>query len=152
MRSGMARRRITRETDLSSIEDVREELVKCVDAVDRGFQDQYERANDNMDNWDWFNCRLGAKQFYAGESRGYLPLVRDAVRARKTRFVNQIFPQAGRYVEVTSEDGETPHAQMALAEYYVERAELRTKVAPALCRARDIERQITLLGNWGKRN
>lgn len=141
-------RKITRKTELSKIESVREQLQKRFNAIDKGFMDQHERSDDILDYWDIYACKLGARQLYAGESRSFLPFVRDAIRARRTRFTNQVFPQAGRYIEVTSEDGEIPHAMMALAEYYIEEAQLRTQIIPALFVQGDVEGQMTVLVSW----
>ena len=141
-------RKITRKTELSKIESVREQLQKRFNAIDKGFMDQHERSDDILDYWDIYACKLGARQLYAGESRSFLPFVRDAIRARRTRFTNQVFPQAGRYIEVTSEDGQIPHAMMALAEYYIEEAGLREQIIPAAFVQGDVEGQMTALVSW----
>src|SRR5262249_20897399 len=70
--------------------------------------------------------------------------------ARKTRFVNQIFPPSQRYVEVTTEDGTYPYAVMALSEHYIRKARLRTQVMPALCKNGDIEGQYNVYVSWAK--
>lgn len=144
-------KKITRKTQLLGNKDIREALLKKFHAIDKGFIDQGERADTTMDYWDLYNCKLGQRQFYAGNSRLFLPLVHNAVEARKTRFVNQMFPETGRYIDVTSEDDEIPHAEMALLELYVERAQLRTRVMPALCVSGDVEGQYSLLVTWGSR-
>ena len=52
---------------------------------------------------DW---EVGGGQAYSGNSQIFVPLIHNAVNARATRFVNQLFPKGGRYVEVVSSDGE----------------------------------------------
>jgi hypothetical protein len=143
------REKITRQTQLAKREDVAEQLRKVFRTVSDGFRKQSERADESMDWWDIYNCKLTSRQFYSGNSQLFVPLVHNGLEARKTRFINTLFPQTGRYVEVTSEDGEVPHATMALLEMYVERAELKTKVAPALILSGDVEGQLTLCATWG---
>lgn len=139
-----------RDEELSTQTDVREALISLYKDVEKGFMDQYERANDQTDFWDTYNCKLGPKQFYTGNSKIYVPIVYDAVNARKTRFTNQIFPASGRNVEVTTEDGTYPYAVMALAEYYIRKTQLRTKIMPALMKCGDIEGQYNLYVTWRK--
>src|SRR5215469_14116408 len=94
-----------RKRDLSRLKRVRDFLLEAFKKVEEGFQDQWRRSDDQMDYWDIYNCKLGPKQFYVGTSKIYVPAVHDAVNARKTRFVNQIFPQSGRHVDVVSHTG-----------------------------------------------
>ncbi len=145
------REKITRQTQLAKREDVTEQLRKVFKSVSQGFQKQSERSDESMDWWDVYNCKLTSKQFYNGNSQLFVPLVHNGLEARKTRFLNTLFPSTGRYIEVTSEDGEIPHATMALLEMYVERAELKTKVVPALLLSGDVEGQLTLCATWGKK-
>src|SRR5713226_7767878 len=140
---------ITRKTQLARRDSVKRELRKVFTAVAKGYQDQADRSDDNLDFWDAYNCKLTSKQFYNGNAKVYVQLIHNAIEARKTRFLNQIFPQAGRYIEVTTEDGEIPHATMALMELHIKRAELRTKVMPALLVTGDVEGQYTLCVTWG---
>jgi len=146
----MARKRkeTKRSDDLSTRPAIRDELLEVFADVSRGFEDQWERTNKQLDYWNLFNCLPVDKQVYDGNAKLFVPLVQDAVNARKTRFVNQIFPQAGRCVEVTSSDGEIPHAIIALQEHYVRRAKLRTKVMPAMVKNGDIEGQYNIYVSW----
>ncbi|HUD11459.1 MAG TPA: hypothetical protein VMS08_03540, partial [Candidatus Saccharimonadia bacterium] len=146
------------EPDLpAQTEDRKAELIDkpgvkkaCLDAykdIERGFQDQWERANYQMDYWDIYNCTLGPNQFYSGNSKIFVPIVHDAVNARKTRFVNQIFPQSGKHVEVSASE-DSPQALMALLEFYIRKCRLRTGVMPALVRNGDVEGQYNLVLGW----
>lgn len=147
----MAKSRLTRSTQLAHREEVREQLLKVFEGIERGYREQVDRSDDVLDYWDIYNCRLTSKQFYAGNSRLFVPLVHNAVEARKTRFMGQLFPQAGRSVDVTTEDGEVPHAEMALLEMYCDKAELRTKLVPAMLVAGDVEGQYTVCVTWSTR-
>src|ERR1035437_4331967 len=99
--------------DDESVKKACEELFKD---IDKSFTEQWERSNAQMDYWDIFNCNLGPKQFYSGNSKIFVPIVHDAIEARKTRFVNQIFPQSGKHVEVTASE-DKPMALMSLLEH-----------------------------------
>lgn len=132
----------------------KEEAVKkaCEDIfkdVDKAFSEQWERSNAQMDYWDIFNCSLGPKQFYSGNSKIFVPIVHDAIEARKTRFVNQIFPQSGKHVEVSASE-DKPMALMSLLEHYIRKTKLRTKIAPALVKNGDVEGQYNLYLGWIK--
>lgn len=145
----MARKRTTRDEDISGRPKLKKALIDLYNDIEVGFGDQRDRADETLDYWDIYNCRWGTKQNYQGNAHIFLPIVMAAVDARKTRFVNQMFPRAGRYIEVVDENGEIPHGLMALAEHYIEKTKIRTEIAPAMCKNGDIEGQINLYVGWG---
>lgn len=140
-----------RAKDISRRAGVKKQLLELFDEVEKGFSDQSSRADEIADYWDIFNCKLNGHQFYSGNSQIFVPIVANAVNARKTRFVNQMFPTNGRNVEVISQDGELPYAEMSLLEHYIDRAKLRTEVMPALMKNGDCEGQYSICINWEKR-
>ena len=139
-----------RGDDISKRAGVSKHLLEVFDDVEMGFTEQSDRSDALLDYWDIYNCKLNANQGYNGNSRIFVPIVHNAINARKTRFVNQIFPQSGRNVEVTSENGEQPYALMSLLENYVGKAKLRTEVMPALMKNGDIEGQYSVYISWEK--
>lgn len=139
---------ITRETELSTREEFAEDLAKVASRCEQAYTIQTSRSEAISDYWDIYNNILNDKQAYNGNSNAYIPLVADAVDARKTRFTNQLFPQNGRSVAVITQDGEIPHAPMALAEHYVRKSKLRTEVLPALCKNGDVEGQYSVYVSW----
>lgn len=143
-----AEEKLDRNEELSEKEDIREALLDIYKDVEKGFEQQSDRADKNMDYWDCYNCELGNQQFYNGTSKIFVPIIHNAVDARKTRFVNQLFPQNGRYVEVTTGDGTLPQTEMALLEHYVRQGKIRSDVAPALAKNGDIEGQMTIQVTW----
>ncbi len=140
-----------RDEELPLTEAVKAKLTKLYVDVEKGFEDQRGRTDDILDNWDLYNCKLGDKQFYAGNSKIFVPFVKDAVDARVTRFVNQMFPLSGRYVEVTTGEADPPFATQALIESYVRHCKLRTRVMTALVRNGDIEGQYSIYVSWKER-
>jgi hypothetical protein len=136
-----------RDEELSHDEDIVDDLLKAYRDIEKGYTDQWERSNAQMDYWDIYHCQLGPKQFYSGNSKIFVPIVHDAVNARKTRFVNQIFPQSGKHVEVIASE-DKPMGIMSLLEFYIRKAKLRTSVLPALVRNGDVEGQYNVYMRW----
>src|SRR5712672_469397 len=142
--------KLDRDEELSTKKSINKALLDIYKDVETGFDDQRPRADQQMDDWDIFNCVLGSKQFYNGTNQLFMPIVRNAIEARKTRFTNQIFPTSQRNVEVISSDGETPNALVALLEHYIKKAKLRTQVMPALMKNGDVEGQYNIYVSWRK--
>ena len=143
-------RETERDEELSTRRSVKKAALAAYKDIQKGFEAQYERSNEQTDYWDCYNGKLGGKQFYTGNSKIFVPIIYDAINARKTRFTNQIFPVSGRNVEVTTEDGTYPYAIMSLAEHYIRKAQLRTKIMPALMKCGDIEGQYNIYVSWRK--
>lgn len=126
------------------------EAVEEFHKIAEGFRDQAERSDAILDNWDIYNCVLNQNQVYNGNAQLYVPIVRAAVQARKTRFLNQIFPSSGRYIDATSADGTVPHNIVALLEDYVRKTKLRTQMIAALLRNGDLEGNYHLYCDWNR--
>lgn len=142
------RRKTPRDQELSGRRAISEKLDDLFADVRKGFQDQRDRSDELVDNWDAYNCKLGTRQVYTGNSETFVPIISDAVGARKTRFVNQMFPQSGRNVECVSTDGEQPNSLISLMEHYIEIAKLRTQIMTALVVNGDLEGQYSLYCGW----
>jgi hypothetical protein len=136
-----------RNEELMRDKEVEDTCLKLYGEIEKGFSDQWERSNSQMDYWDIYNCELGPKQFYSGNSKIFVPIVADAVDARKTRFTNQIFPMTGKNVEVISSE-DKPQALMSLLEFYIRKCRLRSVVVPALMKNGDIEGQYNVMLDW----
>ena len=145
-----AKKTIKRDDDLSKKKDIREDLLTLFKAVEKGFANQQQQINDTLDFWEAYNCELGDRQFYSGTSKIYVPIIRSALNARRTRFVNQMFPMSGRHVEVVTGEQDIPHALVSLIEHYIGATRLRTQVLPALLINGDIEGQYTVYIDWNK--
>jgi hypothetical protein len=140
-----------RDKELSTDKKILEHLQEVFDKVEKAFEKSDDRVNDILDYWDIYDCVLNDNQFYSGNSQIYVPIVADAIEARKTRFVNQIFPQSGRCVEVVTSDAADPQHMMALIEHYVDMTKLRSAVAPALMINGDVEGHWNLYVSWEDR-
>lgn len=142
--------KIDRKTDLTKYDDVCDQLDKIYQDVEKGFEDQYARSNDIIDYWDLYNCKLGPAQFYSGNSKIFVPIIHNAIEARKTRFVNQIFPISNRNVDLVTTDEIKPENYIALMENYILQSKLRTQIVPALIKNGDIEGQYSIYVSWRK--
>lgn len=140
-----------RKKDYSSYKYVEEQLDDLYQLVETGFADK-KKYNDTVDDaWSIYRCELDENQTYIGNSQVYVPIVRDAISARETRFVNMLFPQTGRYADVVGHDGKIPFDLIALLDDYVRKAELREKIAPAMIRTGDISGNYVLMPEWIER-
>jgi hypothetical protein len=136
-----------RDDELLGNEKLMEQVRDAAKDAAKGFENQWERDNDQMDYWDVYDQVIGGKQSYAGNHTVYLPIVKQAIEARVTRFVNQVFPRSGRNIDVISSD-DKPYDLMALLEHYIRKTRLRTQITPALVRNGDVEGQYNLYVSW----
>ena len=126
----------------------RKRLTDLFNDVLKGFNDQSDRADLIDQMWDIYHCVLNENQYYNGNAQIYVPIVRDAVNARATRFVNALFPPGGNHVEAVSTDGTTPYAIVAILDHYIRTLKLKTRIAKPLSRNGDIEGQYNLYVRW----
>ncbi len=131
--------------------EVHETLRDVYDRCHEGYQNQQERANDIASYWRMWNCELDDGSVYKGRNRLYAPFAYEAIQARATRFVNQLFPMSDRHIEAASEDGTIPRAQISLCEHYVTETDLREQ-AYALSISGDIEGQYNVYVDWSVGN
>ena len=129
----------------------KEDFATLYQSVLDGFDAEKERADDIKGFWDMYNCILSNGQGYKGRSRLFAPFVHEAVTARVTRFVNQVFPSSSRHVEAVTEDGTIPRAAVALCEHYIADAELRS-IIHSLAVSGDVEGQYNLYVSWEEGN
>jgi hypothetical protein len=139
-----------REKDYSGLKYIQKQLGEIYTQVEGAFQDKSEQNAMIDECWDIYHCNLNENQAYTGNSKIYVPVVRDAVDARMTRFVNMLFPPSGRYADIVGNDGKVPYDLIALMDYYARRAKLRENVAPALMRTGDCGGQYALYPEWQK--
>ncbi len=137
-----------RTKDWSGYKYIQSQLDELYPLVEGGFADKADQNKIIDEAWDCYHCTLNENQTYIGNSRVYVPIVRDALAARETRFVNMLFPQTGRYAEVVDHNGAVPYDMMALLDYYVKAAKIRKLVAPAMIRTGDISGNYALYMEW----
>lgn len=141
-----------RKKDYSEYKYVQKQLAELYNSVEKGFDDKVEQSNLINECWDVYNCVLGPEQGYNGTSQVYVPVVRDAMNARKTRFINTLFPQSGRYADVVDNNGRTPYDLIALLDYYIGAAKLRQNIVPPLIRGGDVSGNYALYVEWATKS
>ena len=141
-----------RSRDLLGRKDskIRKKLAETWNQVKRGFEDQAQRADEQMDYWDAYNCRLNDKQYYEGDAQIYVPIIHDAINAIDTRIPNQLLPDGGHYVDAISDEESQPQAIMALVDKYIRDSKLKTRVCKPLIRHGYIEGQFNLYVDWSE--
>ena len=138
-----------RDEELRDRPEIAEKLEKVFGAVEKGFDDQNNRSDDIMDNWDAYNCVLGRYQNYTGNlSQIYVPIIKNGVDALVTRYINQAFPQSGRHVEAVTGEEEEPFALLSLVEHYIEAGKLRTQAAREILLNGQVEGQYNAYVHW----
>lgn len=142
--------KLRRDADLLGRSDsaARSWCRKKIEAIVKGFEEQAARSDDLDQWWRIYHCELDDNQFYNGNAQVYIPAIRDAINARATRNANQLFPNPGRAVDVTSTDGMLPWEIVALLDHYIRTAKLKTEVVKPLLRMGDIEGQYNLYVDW----
>lgn len=137
-----------RTKDYSGYKYIQEQLDELYPMVEQGFADKKSFNDDVEEAWNIYHCQLNENQTYIGNSKVYVPIVRDAITARETRFINMLFPLTGRYADVVGHDGKVPYDMIALLDDYVRKSELREKIAPAMLRTGDIAGNYALHVEW----
>lgn len=133
-----------RTKDWSGQVKIQEQLGDIYAKVTKAYDDKGDFNRMVEDCWSVYNCELDEGQAYAGDSSIYVPIVRDAVSARETRFINMLFPKSGRYCDIVTDDASVPYDLIALLDYYSRTTSLRTRVIPAMIRQGDITGQYDL--------
>jgi hypothetical protein len=141
---------VPRDAELCAKPELQETLRTLYNDVEKAFDGQADRTNEILDCWDIYRCQLGPKQFYNGNSKLFLPLVTNAINARRTRFTNQLFPSSQRNIEGITEDGQNPNAIIALLEHYVRKNRLATQLVAPLIVNGDVEGQYTVYVSWAE--
>ena len=138
----------SRDRELADDKPIRDACLKLYPDLEKGFSDQWERANSTMDYWDIYNCELSAQAVLLRQFQD-LPAdhsrcdqrARDPVRQPDIPAVGQA--HRGHGVARTSR----PRC-MSLLEFYIRKAKLRTSVMPPLLRNGDIEGQYNIEIGW----
>jgi hypothetical protein len=136
-----------RSADLSRRGKVKSRLEKVYESAENAFRDQQKRSCDIDEFWDIYNCVLGSRQAYNGDSELFIPAVFNAIDARVTRFSNQIFPASSKHVECISSDDTSPRAITSLVEHYIKKSRLRL-IVPSLLINGDVEGHYWLYTYW----
>lgn len=99
--------------------------------------------------WHIFNAEADDNQSYQGNTRSYIPAVRDAIAARAKRTVKQLFPRKYKHVEAVGSDPRPPEAQLSLLEHYIRAIKLKS-ICRTMLVSGDVTGQWNLYVDWRK--
>lgn len=126
---------------------------KCSDyykTIQEAFKNRDEANDGIVEYWNIYNAQPDSNQQYTGNSRCYIPAVRDSINARAKRTLKQLFPNKYRHVEAVGSDKTNPQPQLALLEHYIRTTGLKSIVRSVLISG-DVTGQWNLYIDW-KRN
>ena len=107
-----------------------------------------DEANDSIEEyWKIYNADPDENQMYVGNSKCYIPAVRDAINARTKRALKQLFPNKFKHVEAVGTDGQVPNPQLALLEHYIRSTKLKS-ICRSMLVAGDVTGQWNLYIDW----
>ena len=135
--------------NLASKKKIRESAQKLYQKVVDAYLGKKDQSRDVDEYWNIYNCSLGQRQTYNGDSQVFVPIVHDGVEARVKRRTSMLFPPVGQMIECISETGDEPFETIGLLEHYIRKSGLRFLV-PGLMRRGDIEGQYSLMVDWEK--
>ena len=125
-----------------------EKAVKFYPQIVKAYENKDEEANKNIgEYWNIYNATPDDNQTYQGNSKCYVPVVRDAINARAKRSLKQLFPSKYRHVDAVGSGRDTPYPQLALLEHYIRTTKLRSIVRSLLV-AGDVTGQWCVYVDW----
>jgi hypothetical protein len=128
-------------------EDLRETCEKMYETIVKAYKNREGADDDIAEYWSIFNAQPDDNQMYVGNSKCYLPVVRDAISARAKRALKQLFPNKYKHVEAVGSSPQRPQAQVALLEHYIRSTKLKSLVRSMLI-AGDVTGQWNLYLDW----
>ena len=126
--------------------------VKCesmYSQIVQAYKNRKEADESIEQYWSIFNGEADDNQMYAGNSKSYLPVVRDAIGARAKRSLKQLFPNKYSHVEAVGTDTQDPKPTLALLEHYIRTTKLKSTIRSVLI-AGDVTGQWNLYIDWQK--
>ena len=119
---------------------------KYVD-IEKAFKNREEADEAIQEYWHIYNADPDDNQAYQGNSKCYVPVVRDAITARAKRSLKQLFPNKYQHVDAVGTDGQKPYPQLSLLEHYIRSTKLKSVVRSMLV-AGDVTGQWNLYVDW----
>ncbi len=118
-----------------------EHCEKFYPKISKAYQNREEADDDISEYWNIYTATPDDNQTYQGNSKVYVPVVRDAINARAKRALKQNFPVKYKHVDALGADSEKPYPQLALLEHYI-----RTTKLKSICRSMYVAGDVT--GQW----
>ena len=115
--------------------------------VKKAYKNREEADEAIEEYWNIYNANPDDNQMYQGNSKCYVPAVRDCINARAKRALKQNFPVKYKHVTAVGSDGEVPYPQLALQEFYIRKTKLKSLIR-SLYVSGDVTGQWTLYVDW----
>lgn len=127
--------------------DIYEKCEGFYDKIRKAFDNREEADEAIVEYWNIYNATPDDNQMYQGNSKCYVPVVRDAINARAKRALKQLFPNRFKHVDAVGNDGQKPYPQLSLLEHYIRSTKLKS-VCRSLLIAGDVTGQWALYVDW----
>lgn len=127
--------------------DVYEKAEKMYPEILKAYENRREADEAIAEYWSIYNADPDGNQMYQGNSKCYVPVVRDAINARAKRALKQLFPAKHKHVDAVGTDGQTPYPQLALLEHYIRSTRLKS-VCRSILVSGDVTGQWNLYVDW----
>jgi hypothetical protein len=127
--------------------DIYEKCQKMYSKVQKAYKNKEEANESIREYWAIYNAQPDDNQVYQGNSKCYVPAVRDAVKARSKRALKQLFPQKYNHVDAVGTDGKKPYPQLALLEHYIRTTKLKS-VCRSILTSGDVTGQWNIYVDW----
>lgn len=121
--------------------DVYDQCTKFYPTIQRAYTNRDEADGAIAEYWNIYHGEPDDNQIYQGNSKCYIPAVRDSIRARSKRALKQNFPTKYKHIDAVGTDDLRPTPQLALLEHYI-----RTTKLKSICRSVYIAGDVT--GQW----
>lgn len=129
--------------------DIYQKCDKFYNDIRKAYENR-ESADESIgEYWAIYNAEFDDNQTYQGNSKCYVPVVRDSITARAKRSLKQLFPTKYNHVDAIGTDGLKPYPQLALLEHYIRTTKLKSVVRSMLV-AGDVTGQWNLYIDWRK--
>lgn len=127
--------------------DLYEKVSGWYEQIAKAYENRKGADESIAEYWSIFNAEPDSNQMYEGNSKCYLPVVRDAICARAKRAVRQLFPNKYKHVEAVGTDNQDPKARVAILEHHIRVTRLKSIVRSMLV-AGDVTGQWNLYVDW----
>ena len=127
--------------------DIYNDCVGKYADIEKAYKNREEADEAITEYWHIYNAEPDDNQAYQGNSKCYVPVVRDAITARAKRSLKQLFPNKYQHVDAVGSDNQKPYDQLSLLEHYIRSTKLKSVVRSMLV-AGDVTGQWNLYVDW----
>jgi hypothetical protein len=124
--------------------------VDCLEyypKIQKAYENREDADHACKEYWSIYNAEPDDNQSYNGNSKCYVPVVRDCINSRAKRALKQAFPNRFKHVDAVGSDSLRPQPQLALLEHYIRTTKLKSIVRSSFV-AGDVTGQWNLYVDW----